>query len=251
MRKSRTASSGTSPKPITVLLAEDHLIVREGLRALLEAEGDIRVVGEATTGRQAVGLASKVRPAVVVMDIAMPMLNGIEATRQILKVVPAAKVLILSAHGDDPYIERAMAAGAAGYLLKQSSLAALAHAIRQVKAGQMFFSPSILRRLRGRKQKSVAPRAPARKELVHPSPRELEVLQLVAEGDANKQVAAELGISIKTVEKHRHNLMKKLHVYHTAGLTRYAIAQGIVESSVHATILRARKGKAASNVSST
>ena len=240
-----------TPKPITILLAEDHLIVRQGLRALLEAEGNLEIVAEAATGREAVELTRKHRPAVVIMDIALPVLNGVQATRQILKAVPATRVLILSAYGDDAYVDQVAAAGAAGYLLKQSSLAALAHAIRQVKAGQTFFSPSILRRLRGRKQKSVAPRAPARKELVHPSPRELEVLQLVAEGDANKQVAAELGISIKTVEKHRHNLMKKLHVYHTAGLTRYAIAQGIVESSVHATILRARKGKATSNVSST
>ncbi len=237
MIKARKARSGASLKPITVLLAEDHMIVREGLRALLEAEGDIRVVGEATTGRQAVRLASKVRPAVVIMDIAMPLLNGIEATRQILKAVPASRVLILSAHGDDPYVERAMAAGAAGYLLKQSSLAALAHAIRQVHAGKMFFSPSISRRLRIRHRKSLARSAPRGKHVVRLSPRELEVLQLVAEGAANKQIAAELGISIKTVEKHRHNIMGKLHLHHTAGLTSYAIAKGIIESSVQVTIL--------------
>jgi DNA-binding NarL/FixJ family response regulator len=216
--------------PITILLAEDHLIVRQGLRALLETEGDFQIVAEARTGREAVELTRRLRPAVVIMDIAMPILNGVQATRQILKAVPATRVLVLSAYADDTYIEQVTTAGAAGYLLKQSSLAALASAIRKVEAGGTFFSPSISRRLRTRK-KSPGRRAPPRKELAQLSPRELEVLQLVAEGEASKQVAAQLGISIKTVEKHRHNLMQKLHLYHTAGLTRYAIAQGVIESS--------------------
>ena len=218
-------------KPITILLAEDHVVVRQGLRALLEAEGDFEIVAEAQTGREAVELTRRLRPAVVIMDIAMPVLNGVQATRQILKAAPATRVLILSAYADDPYVDQVTAAGAAGYLLKQSSLAALARAIRQVAAGGTFFSPAISRRLRTRKQKSPGRRAQPGKELTRLSPRELEVLQLVAEGEANKQVAAQLGISIKTVEKHRHNLMEKLQLYHTAGLTRYAIAQRIIESS--------------------
>jgi len=224
-------------KPITVLLADDHTLVCEGLKTLLEAEGDMRIVGEAVTGRQAVGLVKKLRPDVVVMDIALPLLNGVEATRQIVKAVPATRVLILSAHGDDAYIDRGIEAGAAGYMLKQSPLAALAQAIRQIRAGKTFFSPSISKRLRLGQRKSPGGTPAPRKELARLSPREREVLQLVAEGDANKQVAAELGISIKTVEKHRHRIMEKLQLHHTAGLTRYAIAEGIIESSVQRTTL--------------
>ena len=220
--------------PITILLADDHIIVRQGLRALLEAEPDFRIVAEAQTGREAVELTRQLRPAVVVMDIAMPILNGVLATQQILKAFPATRVLILSAYAADAYIEQVTTAGAAGYLLKQSSLVDLALAIRQVQAGNTFFSPSISKRLRARQKPPPALKAAAGKEFVRLSPRELEVLQLVAEGDANKEVAAELGISIKTVEKHRHNLMRKLQIHHTAGLTRYAIVQGIIESSATA-----------------
>jgi len=222
---------------ITVLLAEDHTVVREGLRTLLEAEGDIRVVGEAATGRQAVKLAKKLRPAVVVMDIAMPLLNGLEATRQILKAVPGAKVLILSAHSDDAYVEQVIALGAAGYLLKQTSAHVLSKAVREVQKGNAFFSPSIARRLHNHYEKSPDRRELLQKKGARLSSRETEVLQLIAEGLANKQVAAELGISVKTVEKHRQRLMQKLNIHDTAGLTRYAIAAGIIESSVQLTIV--------------
>jgi DNA-binding NarL/FixJ family response regulator len=222
-------------KPITLLLAEDHMVVRQGLRALLAAEPDFRIVAEARTGREAVERTRQLRPAVVIMDIAMPILNGVLATQQILKAVPATRVLILSAYSDDAYVEQVTAAGAAGYLLKQSSLAYLARAIRLVNAGRTFFSPSISKRLRARQKHPPALRALAGKELVRLSRRELEVLQLVAEGGASKEVAAELGISLKTVEKHRHNLMQKLQIYHTAGLTRYALAEGIIEKSAPAT----------------
>src|SRR2546425_19927 len=140
-------------KPITVLLAEDHQIVREGFRSLLEHERDIKVVGEAETGRQAVQLTRKLRPAVVVMDIAMPLLNGLEATRQIRKDFPDTKVLILSAHSDDAYVEQMTELGAAGFLLKQISSHVLATAIREVQKGNTFFSPSVAKRLHGREQK--------------------------------------------------------------------------------------------------
>jgi len=224
-------------KRITVLLAEDHMIVREGLRALLGAEGDIEVVGEARTGRQAVQLTKKLRPAVVVMDIAMPQLNGLEATQRILKAVPATRVLILSAHGDDGYLRRVVALGAAGYLIKQTSANLLARAIREVHKGNTFFSPSIAKRLR-----SLSLNAPdgcrSLKKKGALSSRELEVLQLIAEGKANKQIARGLGISIKTVEKHRQHLMRKLDLHDTAGVTRYAIAAGIIESSVQVTIVK-------------
>ena len=224
-------------KRITVLLAEDHTVVREGLRTLLEAEGDIQVVAEAETGRQAVELAKRLRPAVVVMDIAMPLLNGLEATRQILKAVPGARVLILSAHSDDAYVEQVTALGAAGYLLKQTSAHVLSKAVREVQKGNTFFSPSIARRLHNRYGQSPDPGERVRKQGTRLSSREVEVLQLIAEGQANKEVAVELGISVKTVEKHRQRLMEKLNIHDTAGLTRYAIAAGIIESSVQLTIV--------------
>jgi DNA-binding NarL/FixJ family response regulator len=224
-------------KRINVLLAEDHEIVREGLRTLLQAEGDTAVVGEAETGRQAVALARKLRPDVVVMDIAMPLLNGLEATRQILKAVPSTKVLILSAHSDDAYVEQVIATGAAGYLIKQTSARVLSRAIREAYKGNRFFSASIARRLHNHNRK-LPDRGGLLKKRVGPlSSREAEVLQRIAEGGANKQIAAELGISIKTVEKHRDHLMRKLNIHDTAGLTRYAIAAGIIESSVQLTIV--------------
>jgi DNA-binding NarL/FixJ family response regulator len=224
-------------KRIAVLLADDHMIVREGLRALLEAEGDIEVVGEAQTGRQAVQLAKRLRPAVVVMDIAMPLLNGLEATRQILKAVPTTRVLILSAHSDDEYIRQVIMRGAAGYLIKQTSADLLSTAIREIEKGNMFFSPSIARRLQGLSLDTPDGHGVLKKARAALTSREVEVLQLIAEGKANKQVAAELGISIKTVEKHRQHLMSKLDLHDVAGLTRYAIAAGIIESRVQKTII--------------
>ena len=223
-------------KQITVLLAEDHQIVREGFRALLEHERDIDVVGEAETGRQAVQMTRKLRPAVVVMDIAMPLLNGLEATRQIRKDFPDTKVLILSAHNDDAYVEQVAALGAAGFLLKQTSSHALATAIREVEKGNTFFSPAISNRVQSRSGKQVDRGGKFQKKNNRLSSREVEVLQLIAEGKPNKQVAAELGVSFKTVDKHRQHLMSKLDIHDVAGLTRYAIAEGIIESNVRLTI---------------
>lgn len=220
-------------KAITVLLAEDHEIVRQGLRKLLAEEKDFEVVGEAGNGRLAVELTKKLRPAVVVMDIAMPELNGLEAARQILKALPSTKVLILSAHSDDAYIQRVNEVGAAGYLIKQSSSEMLAEAIREVQRGNTFYGPSIVNRLR---PIPTAPRNKSEKEVARLTSREVEVLQRVAEGEPNKTIAADLGISIKTVEKHRQTLMDKLRIHDTAGLTRYAIGAGIIESSVQLTI---------------
>jgi DNA-binding NarL/FixJ family response regulator len=185
-------------KPIRVLLVEDHKVVRQGLRALLAVEHDIEVAGEVQDGREAVRLIETLLPDVVVMDIAMPLLNGVEATRQILKLVPDTRVLILSAHSDDEYVLQVIEAGAAGYLLKQTAANTLVMAIREAHRGL--------------------------------TSREREVLQLIAEGMGNKQTAAELGISIKTVEKHRQHLMSKLGIHDTAGLTRYAISAGIIET---------------------
>jgi len=224
-------------KQITVLLAEDHAIVRQGVCALLKADGHFLMVGEARTGREAVELARTLRPDVILMDIAMPVLNGLEATRQILAANPAAKVIVLSAHSDDVYVERMAEAGAAGFLEKQTSAEILTRAICEVAKGSTFFSPAIAKR---RLHNQGKPRD--RDGLIQANgnrltAREAEVLQLVAEGSANKQVAAALGISIKTVEKHRQHVMDKLNIHETAGLTRYAIDQGIIESNVQLTII--------------
>jgi DNA-binding NarL/FixJ family response regulator len=224
-------------KQITVLLAEDHMIVREGFRKMLEAEEDFQIVAEAQDGRKAVALAKKFHPDVVLMDIAMPLLNGLEATRQILKNHPAAKVLMLSAHSDDAYVKNATDSGAMGFLLKQTSAHEVCRAIREVQKGKTFFSPEISRR-----RDRLNPQQPSRagkfkKKIAQLTSREMEVLQLIAEGKANKESAAELGIGIKTVEKHREHLMEKLDIHDTAGLTRYAISAGIIESSVQLTIV--------------
>ncbi|MDB6003434.1 MAG: LuxR family transcriptional regulator [Prosthecobacter sp.] len=223
---------------ITVLLAEDHLIVREGLRALLKLEEGIEVIGEAENGRQAVELAASLRPDVIVMDIAMPLLNGMEATRQILEALPDTKILMLSAYNDDAYVSLVMAIGARGYLIKQTAAHVLPKAIRTVHQGKNFFSPTISRRFEHHKQKAeTRGDLPAKKNPSQLSSREMEVLQLIAEGKANKETAEHLHISIKTVEKHRQSLMDKLNIHDTAGLTRHAIANGIIESSVQVTIV--------------
>jgi DNA-binding NarL/FixJ family response regulator len=224
-------------KPITVLLAEDHMIVREGFRKMLELEADLQIVGEAENGRQAVALVKKLRPAVVLMDIAMPRLNGLEATRQMLKAVPATKVLMLSAHSDDAYVKEATDSGAVGFLLKQTSAHDACRAIREVQKGNTFFSPSVARRLHECNRQLLDWGGSLKQRNGHLSSREAEVLQLIAEGKANKESAAELGISIKTVEKHRESLMAKLNIHDTASLTRYAIGAGIIESSVQLTIV--------------
>jgi len=220
---------------ITVLLAEDHVVVREGLRIMIEADGDITVVGEAKTGREAVLLNRQVRPDVVVMDIAMPLLNGIQATHQILSEFPKAKVLILSAHADPEYVDQLMALGVVGYLTKQTSAEMVARAVREVYSGGTFFSPSVARHLRNNYQKNLLPSQSFKRNKIRLTSREEELLQLIAEGHVNKQIASQLEISIKTVEKHRQNLMEKLHIHEIAGLTRYAIAAGVIESSVQQT----------------
>jgi len=218
-------------KRITVLLADDHTVVRQGLRVLLEAEKDIRVVGEAQNGREAVRLAKKFQPNVVVLDVAMPLLNGLEATRQIMRELPRSKVLVLSSYSDDEYVQQVIEEGAMGYLVKQTAANELLKAIRAVESGQAFFSPSISKRLLEQCRESIARDGSSKRRTSRLTSREAEVLQLIAEGHANKQIAAELSISIKTVEKHRQQVMNKLNIHDVAGLTRHAIAKGIVESS--------------------
>ncbi|HXF09847.1 MAG TPA: response regulator transcription factor [Desulfuromonadaceae bacterium] len=216
---------------IRVLLADDHTVVRQGLKALLEAEMDIAVIGEANTGREAVQLTKKLLPEVVVMDIAMPNLNGLEATRQIAKEVPNTKLLVLSSYNDDEYVHQVTEAGAMGYLLKQTAATDLIKAVREARKGNAFFSPAISRRLVERYREAFLNGVPVKKRNDLLTSRESEVLQLIAEGKPNKQIAAELCISIKTVEKHRQQVMNKLHIHDVAGLTRYAISKGIVEGA--------------------
>jgi DNA-binding NarL/FixJ family response regulator len=224
-------------KRITVLLAEDHAIVREGVRKILELEDDFEVVGEAEDGRQAVAKVKKLRPAVVLMDIAMPHLNGLEATRQILTAVPSTRILILTGHNDGTYIKSATEFGAVGFLLKQAAACVLSEGIREVNKGHTFFGPFISKFIPERERKSLdrSGRSKPRKDRL--TSRETEVFQLIAEGKANKQIAAELEISMKTVETHRERLIVKLNIHNIAGLTRHAISESIIESCVQLTII--------------
>jgi DNA-binding NarL/FixJ family response regulator len=215
---------------ISVLLVDDHTIVRQGLRALLNAEKNITIVGEAQTGREAVELAGQLRPMVVIMDLAMPRLNGAEATRQILKVAPSVKVIVLSTYGDDEHVQQALTAGAAAYLLKQTAAEDVVGAIREVTKGNAYFSPAIAKHLR--EQTTQPGSEPAKTPEVELTQREAEVLQLIAEGYANKQIAAELNLSVKTVEKHRQQVMQKLDIHNIAGLVRHAAAKGIIEANI-------------------
>ena len=218
-------------KKISVLLAEDHTVVRQGLKSLLSAEADIEVVGEAANGRQAIQMAQELRPNVIVMDIAMPLLNGLEATCQIIGEGIPSRILILSSYADDEYVHQLTEAGASGYLVKQTAASDLIKAVREIAAGNAYFSPSILKRLLELYRESNMKGRPQRRRSEFLTSRENEVLQMVAEGHVNKQIAAVLNLSIKTVEKHRQQLMDKLNIHDVAGLTRYAIANGVVEST--------------------
>jgi len=214
------------------LLVDDHNIVRQGLKALLTCEPDIHVVAEAQTGREAVQIAGKIHPEVVIMDLAMPLLNGWEATRQILKVAPSAKILVLSTYEGIEHVQQAIASGAAAYLMKQTAASDLVKAIREVRKGNAYFSPVIAERLRERTYQGGTDPKPQPVADVELTLREAEVLQLIAEGFANKQIASELGLSVKTVEKHRQQVMNKLNIHDTASLVRHAAAKGIIEANL-------------------
>jgi DNA-binding NarL/FixJ family response regulator len=224
-------------KKITVLLVDDHAVVLRALCALLKAEGHIKVVGQARNGREAVKMAQTLRPDVILMDIAMPVLNGLQATRQILAANPAAKVLILSAHSDDAYIEGMITVGAVGYLEKQSSTAYLTKAINEVINGHRFFSPSIAKRMTKGKHWARNHDGLLKPNGARLTSQETEVVRLVAEGRGNKQLAAILGLTIKTVGRHRQSAMDKLNIHETADLTHYALAQGLIENGVQLKIV--------------
>ncbi len=214
-------------KKIRILLADDHTVMRAGLRALLERQPNLEVVGEAEDGRQSVQLASSHVPDVVVMDIAMPNLNGVEATRRMVSKQPTISVVILSMYSDESYVMRALEAGARAYLLKDSAVTDLIRAIEAVSQGKSFFSPKISRILaeeyvHALKQKGVADSY----ELL--TTREREILQLLAEGKTNKEVATSLNISVYTAETHRGNILQKLNLHSSAELVLYAVRKGII-----------------------
>jgi DNA-binding NarL/FixJ family response regulator len=217
-------------KTISVLLADDHAVVREGLGSLLSAEPDIVVVGEASNGREAVQLALQFQPDVIVMDVAMPQLNGLEAIRQLAGMGVKSKLLVLSSYTDDEYVRELVGAGGSGYLTKQTAANDLIKAVREAAKGNLFFCPSIAKRYHDLSRPVFSDVKQVMREAGMLTGRQREVLQLVAEGYPNKLVADMLRISIKTVEKHRQGAMDSLGIHDTAGLTRYAIAHGIVEA---------------------
>ena len=213
--------------PIRILLADDHTVMRTGLRLLLEREHGFVIVGEAADGREAVALANSTSPDVVVMDVAMPLLNGIEATRQIASANPRAGVIILSMHSDESYVLRALKAGARGYLLKDSAEADLIKAVRAVHEGRNSFSPAISRMLLEDYIRQLQQRGGEDSyDLL--SSREREILQLIAEGKSNKEVAALLNLSLYTVETHRTHILQKLNLHSIPELILYAVRKGII-----------------------
>jgi two-component system response regulator NreC len=214
-------------KKLRILLADDHIVVRTGLRALLERQPNLEVVGESENGRETIELAASLGPDVVVMDVAMPVLNGIEATKTIVTQRQATAVVILSMHADESYVMRALKAGARGYLLKDSAAGDLMGAIQAVSQNKSFFSPKVSRILaedyvRVLKQKGAIDSY----DLL--TSREREILQLLAEGNANKEVATALNISPYTVETHRSHILQKLNLHNPAELILYAVRKGII-----------------------
>jgi len=212
---------------VRILVADDHGVVRKGLRLILERHDGLEVIGEAADGREAVRLAEELSPDIVIMDVGMPRLNGIDATAQILHRNPRAGVIILSMHSDEGYIVRALSAGAKGYLLKDSAEEDLIQAVRIVARGRPFFSPRITQTLlddyvRQLRQKGLQDSYDLLTE------REKEVLQLISEGKSNKEVATILGLSVYTVETHRTNLMQKLNLHNTAEIVLYAVRKKII-----------------------
>jgi DNA-binding NarL/FixJ family response regulator len=213
---------------MNVLLVEDHALVRQGVRALLDEEPDINVVGEAGQAREALKLVEELRPDIVLMDLSLPGMDGVELTRRIRKRFPSTRVLVLSMHDSEEYVSRALRGGAAGYILKQSTSTELVLALRAVAAGSTFLSPGVSQILISDYVRRAASRERDEAALGVLTPREREVLQLIARGLNNRQIAERLYISIKTVETHRGNMMRKLDVHDRASLVRFAIDAGLI-----------------------
>ena len=213
--------------PIRVVLADDHVLIRAGLRALLHSLPNIEVIGEASDGHEAVDVIARHQPDVVIMDIGMPGLNGVDSTRRIVKQCPGTRVIILSMHANEEYVGRALEAGARGYLLKGAEPAELELVLKAVMRGETYLSPSIAKHL-------VQDYLSHRKEKTQPLPdlttRQREVLQLIAEGCSTKDIANKLKLSVKTVDTHRSELMHRLDIHDVAGLVRYAIRTGLLST---------------------
>ena len=212
---------------VRLLLADDHTMVRQGLRKLLEERVDWEVVAEASDGREAIKLAEQHRPDVAILDVAMPLLNGIEATRQITKRVPSTRVLVLSMHADEVYVTQVLRAGATGYLLKDSADADLMEAVAAVAQGKSFFSPALARVMlddyvRQLADKGIVDRFDSLSE------REREIFQLIAEGKTNKEIAGLLGVSPSTIETHRGHILEKLDCHNAAEIVLYAVRRGVI-----------------------
>lgn len=215
---------------IRVLICDDHTILREGIRLLLNAQPDIEVIGEASDGHDAVAQARALKPDVILMDIAMPLLNGLEATRQIRRDDPNARVLVLTMYESDEYVAQMLEAGATGYVLKKVAGSELVYAIRAVHQGEAFLYPSITKRLVEDYLRRVE-LGQERTSLDVLTDREREILQLIAEGHTNKEIADLLSLSIRTVQNHRAHLMQKLGIHDRGDLIKYAIQKGIIELS--------------------
>jgi DNA-binding NarL/FixJ family response regulator len=210
---------------VRILLADDHTIVRHGLRRMLEERPEWQVVAEACDGRQAIRLAEQHKPDVAIIDVAMPLLNGIETTRQLVRKVPGLKVLVLSMHVDEVYVTQMLRAGATGYLLKDSADSDLFQAVTAVAQGQSFFSPAIARLM---VDEYVRPRPEGLDRYETLSDREREIFQLVAEAKTNKEIAALLGISPSTVETHRARIIQKLDLHSATEIALYAVRRGVI-----------------------
>lgn len=212
---------------VRILVVDDHTIVRQGLKALLEAQPGFQVIGEADNGREAVKKAQELSPDVVIMDIAMPILNGLEATRQIKRVLPDTKVIALTMYNDEEYVFQILKSGASGYLIKETAAIELINAIRSIKMGNPFFSPAISRKIMESYLREDTEKKP-KGESDKLTNREKEVLQLIAEGYTNNEIGNLMNISVKTVETHRAHIMSKLDIHDVAGLIKYAIKKGLV-----------------------
>jgi DNA-binding NarL/FixJ family response regulator len=210
-------------RKIRILLADDHAVVRQGFGRILAAQSDMEIVGEAGTGREAVEMAEKLKPEVVVMDVSMPELNGIEATRRLVKSLPYTRVLALSMHKDSVYVREILRAGARGYLLKDSSDQDLIAAVRSVAKGEGYISPAV----------SGAVLADYRQHVTDPidllTSREREVLQMIAEGQTNKDIAGKLNLSVYTVDAHRGRIMEKLNLHSAGEMVRFAMRNGLID----------------------
>lgn len=211
--------------PTSILLADDQAMFRDAVRALIEKRGDFEVVGEASDGRQAVSMTLEIRPDVILMEISLPRLSGIEATQRLLRDAPRSKVLILSRHEGRSHVEQALRSGAAGYVTKSSSSQELIQAIEAVSSGRSFLSRAIARQV---VDVVTCRNSPAQTGILELTSREREVLQLIAEGGSSKEIATQLGISTRTVESHRARLMEKLGIHKVSGLVRFAIREGLI-----------------------